>query len=243
MIVSTYRSFVAQLTAGIQFCRAFLGERMAGTQGLIADLIAEGTLASIKSHMPGHPDQAEDALAQSGSDAGLFRYRLETIANWRARVSNPWPFYEQGGTPIQMLRAVNEWGAIMFPATWNPAVVGLTEGPGSRFLVWLGSGITPWLPPSRYGSGILYGGPNVMYGISNALSEDVDTLRRLVRKWKPMRSKATLMLVLSGIACDEPGITCDAGLLVDGFSCDTGALCDGVGLFCDGTFSAAQVQV
>jgi len=242
-IQTTYRRYVAQLTRGVDFLRSGLGWFYAGTLGAITDSLLEGARQGFIQGLPGHPEQTEDSLNQVGADRELFRYRLDTVATWSARVRNAWQYYEQAGTAIQVLRAVNEWGAITFASTWNPALVGLTEGSWARFQVWIGAGVTPWLPAAKYGSGIVYGGPNVMYGISNALTEDVQTLRKIIRKWKPMRSKASVLIVLSGIACDEPGITCDGGSLVDGFACDSGALCDAPGLVTDGTFSIVRVQV
>jgi hypothetical protein len=207
VIVTTYIRFVAKLTAGIQFCREYLGERLSGTVALFnGDLLAEGARQAIIARMPGHPEQAEDSLNQSGSDAGLFRYRGESFASWSARVANPWPNYEQCSTDIQILRAINEWGNIVFPDTWSDADLVLVEGPNATFTIFMLEGQTPWQPPWRWGDGSRWGQPKLMYGVTNAEPEDTDAIRRIVRKWKPARSKGQACIVISGHVWGEPGL-------------------------------------
>lgn len=205
-VASTYRRMVEQITAGIDFCRSYLGERYSGLTGLTSDLLAEGTRLAIISHTPGHPEQAEDALNQSGSDAGLFRYRGESLASWRARVQNPWPGYEQAGTPVQLLRAINEWGHIVFPATWHDSGLVLIEGPLDKFRIFILAGMLPWGASWKWGDGSRYGQPKLMWGITNAEPEDVNALHRIVNKWKRGISKGTGCIVLSGHAWGEPAL-------------------------------------
>lgn len=206
MIVVNYRSFVAKLTAGISFCRAYFGDRMTGFQGLLGDMLAEATRFAIISHMPGHPEQAEDALNQEGSDRGIFRYRGETAASWATRVRNAWECYEQCSTDIQLMRAINEWGAIVFPATWVPSQVNYTENNiDGTFVIWISAGVTPWGTAWSYGDGSSYG-DGLLWGITNALPEDVDTLCRIVRKWQRLSSKGRGCIVLSGHVWGEPGL-------------------------------------
>jgi hypothetical protein len=200
---------VAQVTVGIQLCRSFLGERLAGTIGLVSDLIAEGARASFLDRLPGHPEQAEDATNQSGSDAGLFRYRLETLASWKSRVGNPWPVHEQAGTDINLLREIDTWGLIMYPATWVAGQCYLLESQWARFALFVPAGLLPWTLPGTYGGGLRYG-EGSLYGIT-ANSEDVATLRRIVRKWKPSRSKARGVIVFSGHVYGQHGITYGGG--------------------------------
>ena len=205
-LVVTYRYYVAKLVAGVDFLTDYLGERYAGTYGLIADCVAQGVTFAFESRLAGHPNQAEDALNQQGADADLFRYRGESLASWRSRVSNPWPSYEQSGTPIQLLRAINEWGYIVFPATWDASKVKLTEGPLERFTIWLEPGLTDWQPSWKWGDGSLWGQPGLLYGITNAVPEDVNALRRIVRKWKRAASKGKGCIVISGHVWGQPGL-------------------------------------
>ena len=214
-IISTYRRYIYQLTAGVDFLRDGLGLLYAGTMGAVTDALLEGARQAFVQGLPGHPEQLEDSLNQVGADRQLFRYRGESLASWSARVSNAWQGYEQGGTDIQVLRAVNEWGAIVFPATWDPAQVHLTEGPWATFVVWIAAGILPWAASVTYDSGHVYDEANLLYDVSGAQLEDVNTLGRIVAKWRPERSKASIVIVLDGIAYDEPGVTYDSGALYD----------------------------
>lgn len=210
-MIQTYRRYTAQLTAGIDFLRSALGVAWAGTVALVQDALAEGTRQAFITGLPGHPEQTADSLDQCGAERELFRYRNESQASWAARVRNAWQFYEQAGTPIQVLRAVNEWGSIVFPATWDPTHVFLVEGPWARFSIFIEAGVLPWQPPVAYGSGIVYGGADVMYGVSNAKKEDIATLLRVIKKWKPARSKGNVVIVLSGHVYGEPGLVYGGG--------------------------------
>lgn len=225
-IIQTYRRYTAQLTSGIDFLSNALGRAFSGTLAAVQDALAEGALQGFYSGLPQHPQQAADSLNQVGSDrglGGLFRYRGESQVSWATRVRNAWQSYEQAGTDIQVLRAVNEWGNIIFPSTWNAAQVALTDGSWARFVVWLGAGLTTWQSGAVYGTHT-YGETDLMYGLSSAITEDVFTLARIVQKWKPARSKGKIVVVLSGIAYDQPTITYDTGQVYGG------------------AFSAAEIQ-
>lgn len=225
---------VAQVTARLSWCQQFLSQRYIGTIGLLADLTAEGARQGFLAHLPGNPQQAEDSLNQSGSDAGLFRYRGESPASWRARVGDPWAAHEQAGTPVQVLRAVNEWGEIIFPSTWDPAKVFLIEDSWARFTVFLAAGVVPWGPGNRYGDGHRYGDGSV-YGISGIQLEDLETIRRVIRKWKPSRSKGRVTVIFFGVAYDEPGVSYDDGISSYGaLATTTGAAYNQTGVTYDG---------
>lgn len=204
-----YRTMTAQLTAGVQVARAFFGERLLGVQALVFDLLAEGARQSLFQHMPGHPQQAPDSVSQSGSDAGLFRYRGETDASWKSRVANPWPEHEQSGTDINLLREIDEWGGIVYPATWVAGQCYLLESSGGRFTLFIPAGLVPWGPKPKFGSGKRFG-DGTLYGVT-ASGEDVATLRRIVRKWKPSRSKASAVIIVSGVVYGERGVTFGSG--------------------------------
>jgi len=206
-VITTYRSFVARLVSGVDFLTGKLGSGYSGVVALLVDCLGQATTFAIESRLPGHPNQWRDALAQQGSDADVFRYRNESDASWAARVANPWPNYEQAGTALQLLRAINEWGAIVFPTTWNTALVHYTENnTNGTFVIWLSAGLTPWQPSWTYGDGSRYGLGGLLWGIKNAAPEDVETLRRIVRKWQRGSSKGRGCIVLSGHVWGEPGL-------------------------------------
>lgn len=210
-IAQTYRRFTAQFTAAIDFLASGLGLAWSQTLAVVQDALAEGARQSFLQGLPGNPEQTEDSLNQVGSDRELFRYRDESFASWSTRVHNAWQYYEQAGSPIQVLRAINEWGAIVFSATWNPANVFLVEGVWARFTIFMLPGTPPWQPATAYGSGHTYGEQNLLYGLSNAKLEDVTTLVRIVKKWKPKRSRGEGIIVTSGHVYGEPLLTYGGG--------------------------------
>ena len=210
-IFSTYRTMVAQLTAGIDWCQARLGQRWMGTMALLGDELAEGARQALFARMPGHPEQAEDSLNQCGSDAGLFRYRAETIASWRARVSDPWARHEQAGTPIALLREIDIWGAITYSSTWAAGQCYLVEGTDGTFTLIIPAGLIPWGSGYTLGGGHALGEPNFLLGISNAGSEDISTLKSICRALKPARSKGAVIVVVSGHFLGMPGFTLGGG--------------------------------
>lgn len=204
-IPATYRRFISQLTGGLSWAQKRLGQRYFGTIGLLADLTAEGARQALLAHLPGNPQQAEDSLNQSGADAGMFRYRGESLASWRARVSDPWPVHEQAGTVPNLLREIDIWGQIVYPGTWVSGQCYVLEPKWARFALIIPAGLLPWTGPPLYGGGSTYGDGS-HYGVT-ANSEDLATLRRIVRKWKPSRSKASAVAILSGHIYGQRGLT------------------------------------
>lgn len=195
----TYRAFVRATTLAIAYARAYWGRRFFGTLGIYADMIAEGVSQAIYARLPGHPEQAPDSLERSGIDRGLVRFRGETAANWVARVRSAWNDYEQGGTPPQVLRIVNQWGQAGWPGSWNSSLVTLVESGNPldfSFTITIPFGlIAPAWTPELYGSGHAYGESGFYYGI--AASSDVAMLVYIVNKWKPQRSRAYVRIYYS----------------------------------------------
>ncbi len=194
---NTIRRFAWETVTGLPFLRGKWGRRLVGGAiGLVADMMGESMSQAVYARMPGHPQQATDSLIQSGKDRGLIRFRGETDANWQTRVREAWDDYQQGGTPQQMKKVVNQWGTAGFAATWSSAFVTLTESVDPAvftFNLTIGFGAIspPWVPV-LYGSGHVYGEGGFFYGLQ--ASTDISMLIYIVRKWKPSRSKCTLRI-------------------------------------------------
>jgi hypothetical protein len=212
--LDNYRSMVTGLTRGLRYARARYGIRLFGTIGLYADLISEGARQAFIARLPGHPEQAEDALNQVGADRNLFRYSRETRAQYAIRVANAWQSYAEAGSPIGLLREVTYWALITFPTSWPshaPAI--LWEQGWAKFTFYFTSGsFSGWTTSTAYGAGNTYGKPDLLYGLSGALSSDIDALRRTVRKWKPSRSRATIVVATTaGTPYGFPGLVYGGG--------------------------------
>lgn len=162
-------------------------------------MMGEGASQAFYARLPGHPQQAPDSLTQVGLDRDLHRFRGETDANWKTRVFEAWNDYEQGGTPQQVKKVVNQWGNAGFPATWVDADLSLVESVDSAdfsFTLTIPFGmISPPWTPEVYGGGLVYGQPGFFYGLSAEV--DIAMLRFIIKKWKPARSVCRLIIFTS----------------------------------------------
>jgi hypothetical protein len=191
---NTFRFMVWQTVRGLSYLRAYWGRRLVGGAiGLMGDLMGEGASQAVYAHLPGHPQQAPDSLAQSGKDRDLISFRGESTATFATRVQAAWGDYPQGGTPQQVLKVVNQWGTAGWPDTWvNLTSSALVEsGVSSVFTFTLtipyGLIVPPWLPVTYGTPGIFYGQADLFYDVGP--STDIPMLLYLVRKWKPSRSR------------------------------------------------------
>jgi hypothetical protein len=196
----TFKRYAWEFTRGLQYWRARWGRRlMGGAMSIVMDAMAEAFNQAFYARLPGHPQQAEDSLAQSGKDRELYRFRGETLANWSARVLAAWDDYEQGGTDIQVLRVINQWGEAGWPDTWDPGLVTLVESGSDTdfsFTLTIGYGAIdpPWVPWS-WGDGSVWGEAGLFWGIGP--STDIPHLLYLVRKWKRSSSRAYVVVYWS----------------------------------------------
>jgi hypothetical protein len=190
--LGTFKRYGWELTRGLQYWRARFGSRLlGGVVTIFADAIMEAFDQAVFARLPGHPQQAPDSLVASGRDRDLYRFRGETMTNWIRRVRDAWTDYEQGGTPQQMLKVINQWGVAGWPTTWDDALVTLTESADPAvftFELTIGYGaiIPPWVPWT-WGSGHVWGETALYWGVGP--STDLLMLLYLVRKWKPSRSR------------------------------------------------------
>lgn len=198
--------------AAIRWATGHVGSRFVGVIATIANSVAEGSRQALYAGLPGHPEQANDAAEMAGYDRGLFRYRLETDDAWKERVRNVWTTAEQYGTKQAILSEVGIWGQTAFPAYWgsSPEPVLIHETGWASFDLTLPFGSTDWTTADTYDAGLTYDSGSV-YDIGNANAEDLDHLRRLVRRVKPARSKATLQILLADVVFYDEGAIYDDG--------------------------------
>ncbi len=185
----------------MRYARAFWARRFIGMIGLYTDLMAEASSQSFYARLPGHPEQAADSLARVGQDRECYRFRGETDANWLARVRASWDDYDQGGSPIQLLRVLNQWGSAGWPATWDESMVTIVESVDPavfEFEITIPFGLIdpPW-SADVYGSDHVYGEIGFFYG--PGASNDIPMMLWLIKKWKPARSAAFVTVHYSEI--------------------------------------------
>ena len=216
----TFLRWGEYLTSRIRWATAPLGSRAVGYIALLNDQIAEGMQQAFYASLPGHPAQARDSLDTIGHSRDLILYPGETQEVWSARVHRAWDDYEEGGTPQVVIRNVDDWGRATLPSVFWDTNVYVTESSWARMEVVIPfgnvtDGVTfAWLPAYTYGSGRVYGPAQDyftdagVYGMDYAAADEeiepialqVDLLRRTVKKWKPVRSKAKVRVVLSPFA-------------------------------------------
>lgn len=210
--MSTFRSYAEALQTGVRWAKGFYGIRLTGTIALHCDLIAEGVNEAIKARFP--KISAPDAYPYIGGNVNLERFPNDTDATYRDRLSHGFSIWQQAGTKQGLERGFDFFGFpyaqvyedkdwqrppkpywsqfwVVFPdhaQTGGGAYGGgLSYGGGAGAY---GNGITyPGNLNPVTGSGATYGsagtyGSGSLYGISGITAEQVEGLRRLVRKWK-----------------------------------------------------------
>lgn len=190
----TFKSLIQVTVNGLSYWGGYWGQRLlGGSLALVADMLALGTTQAFYARLPGHQQQAPDSLTASGSDRGLIQFRGETQSNYAARVRAAWDDYAQGGTSIQMLRVINQWGTAGWPDTWvtldssHLVESGVPTDFSFTLTIPYGLIVPPWSPITYGTVGRFYGESDFFYDVGP--STDIPMLLYLVRKWKPSRSK------------------------------------------------------
>lgn len=134
-----------------------------------------------------------DALGFIGADRLLERYATQSEDSWRAWIEAAWDLWTFAGTENSVERALAEagfTGASVHQANGTPPPGWVGAWPPdsdtanwSRFWVWLAE---PWpfpWQPVLWGDGHKYGDGHT-WG-STATKQEIDLVRRIVRKWAP----------------------------------------------------------
>jgi len=177
----TYRQHVESISPTIlvgDVARRFI----AGSLSLVADSIASWSAQALRARLFNDPAQPTDALSLQGEERLSPRYAVDTDATYRARLRSAWDRWKQGGSEIGMLAELAAYGLaaeIVLNSEWD------WDGDAtnwSRFWVVLVS--HPWTPPPDLGDpGLALDGTWTLG--SSATPEEVDTVRKIVRRWKP----------------------------------------------------------
>lgn len=161
-------------------------QRFRGAMGIFTDAHVEGMREAVRSRMLDH--SADDALQYAAQDSNLERYPSDTDTTLRARLKRRWRSWRWAGTEAGLVEQLNEFGLVdvhIYDASdWDPG-----DPDWSRFWVVID-------PPHPYSwpkwNQITWNQFN--WGL---VPTHEDSLRRLVRKWKPAHVRCVLIIIVS----------------------------------------------
>lgn len=186
-MAQNYKSFVITLLAGIQWARSHYGERLTGTIALLTDTLAEGANQAVKARFDspyrGH-NPPPDALPYIGQNKNIERYIADTDITYKGRLLQAFSLWSQAGTKQAVLRALAAYGQPLAQLYEDKDWARPPKPYWSQFWILFPSGTHTVTPGTEtFGGGATYGS-GVVYGASGITADEVDALRRLVKKWK-----------------------------------------------------------
>jgi hypothetical protein len=183
--MTNFREFAAELSPS--WLRRFFGERFVGvTEGLGADLIAEGEAQALRAPWLKESTSPNDALPSIGDERGIFRTPPETDAEYRERLFDAWDLWSEAATVLFAQNALAPFGIPAANITLVPNYFWNADPGSTHWSRW-------WLvitdPPNW--DVATWGGP--VYGNwgtggytwgSSATQEDIFSILKILRKWK-----------------------------------------------------------
>lgn len=191
MAVRTYRRWA--IDNAPTWLRGNWGGKLVETFGFLFDAIEEANFEGGAAGSVEAPTFPADAIALIGSERNLERYTSETDDQYKTRVHGAWVAWPQAGTTNGVLsqlaaagfdaelKEMRDWDWDGDAANWSRFWVVIHNTGWSR---------THWGDGRRWGEGV--------WGC-DAPREEVHTLRRLVRKWKPAHVVAIIVVVLDEV--------------------------------------------
>jgi len=191
MAVKRYNDWVRELSPTVLLDE--WGEKFAhALLGLQADKVAQLYALAVASRNLDFAGLPDDAVELIGQNKALPRVPFETLDNYKTRLSYAWETWQQAGTPVGLLNELARIGlTASIVESWEWDWDGDTLN-WSRF--WVVITGHPWGAPPKYGDGTAYGS-GATYG-SSAKSEDVRSVRNLVRLLKPGKAVCSHIIVV-----------------------------------------------
>jgi hypothetical protein len=175
--VATFRDVARFTVRGLSYLIEDLtGQKWVESRALFSDLLAEATRAAFLSKLPGHPEQAQDALIEQAADWGLYQFRFESWSDFALRVRDHFARKKQNGSVPMVLRAIEEYGRNTWPVEWRADTTELTEDGWADFTVTIDH--STWSED---------------FWLDGVYDADLVLLAKEIRKWAPLRSKGTLV--------------------------------------------------
>lgn len=183
--MTTYLEYLDRVIR-LRTLRGPRGQALVGTFGVLADALAQGWSEGLRAPWIGDVGEgpAYDALGPAGSELSMPRYPGESWTQYHERLQRAWTDYRFAGTEATIeaqLAAAGFPGArVLGP---NDTTI---EPPGywSHFIVYFPIGshtVTASAP--KWGS--FKWGDGTQYGPVGLSAQQLQTIRAIVRKWKP----------------------------------------------------------
>lgn len=154
--------------------------------GITADAIGDAVGYALRLAWVREDSVTVDALPLLGENFNLPAYPVETPAQHKERMAGAWDLWAYAGdeSPIEdQLATLGFTGATVYtPDEWERPPLGYW----SQFWLWLPAGSHPVTGPGvEYGGGANYGDPGLIYGPAGITQAELQTLLRVLRRWKP----------------------------------------------------------
>lgn len=174
--MATLLEHARRTVRGLSYLTSGPGAKDVSFLGLFSDLLADAARSAFVNSLPGHPEQALDALTAQAGRLGFARFRDETHDSFAERIrTHPTRARQRGSVPM-VLRAIEEYGLGTWPVEWEPDTTILTEDSWARFTVTIDH--TTWSED---------------FWLDGVYDSDLAGLAQEIRKWVPKRSKGTLV--------------------------------------------------
>jgi len=180
--------------------------------GVMADTIAEGMGAAVRMPWLLEPLSPPDVLPFVGKERRLPRYPGESEDQYRVRMHGAWEAYQYAGDEssiLGQLALAGLPGAVIYDP-WNLAFP--ISPYYSQFVVWFPLGTHPVTSPGQAWGSFSWG-DGTRYGPTGLTPELAQTIRGIIKKWKPVEwiCRGALFQV-SGWAYGDGSLWGEAGL-------------------------------
>lgn len=200
-----------------------VGEGVLYAKGMVFDVLQTWLSTGIQARFP---DSApEDALGYIGNDRQLDRGPWELASTYRVRLRKAFDHFQTWGNAETMIRQLvaffndsgytpairtvtdkavwheYDWGTgavnrtKVTPSNWKWDAQAGTFAKRNRGWVIIDSTAGPWARVKWGGYGVKWGMRNRPWG-SNATKQEVQSIRNLIRKWKPAHINCLYVLVV-----------------------------------------------
>lgn len=217
--MASFRQYVEQLTAGIQWLRNEFGAKLSGTIALLGDMVSDGANQAIKARFVSSDTFPADALPYVGNNTDLERFIVDTDDTYKARLANSFALNAQHGTRQIVLFMLSEAGWPDAELLEDEVYKAQPQPWWSQFVIMFPEGTHPVTVGSAvYGSGgFRYGdaslGSALIYGMSGITIARLNEIIRIVLKWKRPASVCRYLLFVvdgdvygTGLMYGDPGL-------------------------------------